>query len=312
MQFRTIIPINKNDSPINYESKIMSIGSCFSENIGNLLNDYKFDITVNPLGILFHSTAIKNVIANAVKNKVYTELDVFYHNELWHCFDAHSKLSHSSKEILIDLLNKATSHTLQQLKNASHLLITLGTAWVYQHQKTSQIVANCHKVPQKEFSKQLLSVAKITDDLLQIIQLAKQVNPKLHIVFTVSPVRHLKDGFIENQQSKAHLLTAVHQVLNTENTSYFPSYEIMMDELRDYRFYKEDMLHPNQTAINYIWSKFVTAFMNNTTISILNEVEAVQKALQHKPFNPNSKKHQQFLKSVNRKIEDLKNYGIYF
>lgn len=312
MQFRTNITIDKNDSPINYESKIMSIGSCFSENIGNLLNHYKFDTTVNPFGILFHSTAIKSVIKNAIKNKVYTESDVFYHNELWHCFEAHSKLSHSSKETLISFLNKATLHTNNKLQAATHLVITLGTAWVYKHKKTTQIVANCHKVPQKEFSKQLLSVTEIRNDLLQIIQLAKRINPELHFVFTVSPVRHLKDGFIENQQSKAHLLTAVHQVLKVENTSYFPSYEIMMDELRDYRFYKEDMLHPNSTAINYIWEKFVNSFIDAAAIPILKEVEAVQKALQHKPFNPNSKTHQLFLKKIEKKIVALRRFGIDF
>lgn len=312
MLFRTEVPTKKYDAPITYTSKILSVGSCFSEHIGNLLNYYKFDVTVNPFGILFHPTAIKNTIANAIKHKIYSEADIFFHNEQWHCFEAHSKLSHSSKEVLINLLNKIISNTNEQLQTTTHLLITLGTAWVYKHKKTDQVVANCHKVPQKEFSKQLLSVAEITDDLWQIVQLAKQINPKIRIVFTVSPVRHLKDGFIENQQSKSHLLTAVHQILKTENTSYFPSYEIMMDELRDYRFYKEDMLHPNQTAINYIWEKFTNSFIADSEIPVLKEVEAVQKALQHKPFNPKSEKYQLFLKSVEKKIETLREFGINF
>lgn len=312
MLFRTEVPINKSDSPIDYESKITSIGSCFSKHIGDLLSYYKFNIAVNPFGILFHCSAIKNTIKNAIEEKVYTEADIFFHNEQWHCFEAHSKLSHTSKENLINLLNKIISNTNEQLQTTTHLLITLGTAWVYKHKRTNQIVANCHKVPQKEFSKQLLSVAEITDDLWQIVELAKQINPKIRIVFTVSPVRHLKDGFIENQQSKSHLLTAVHQVLKAENTSYFPSYEIMMDELRDYRFYKEDMLHPNQTAINYIWEKFTNSFIADSVIPILKEVKAVQKALQHKPFNPKSEKHQLFLKSVEKKIETLREFGVDF
>ncbi|GAG96622.1 unnamed protein product, partial [marine sediment metagenome] len=189
-------------------------------------------------------------------------------------------------------------------------IITLGTAWVYRFIETNELVGNCHKVPQKKFLKELLSIDEIVVSLENIISLIKDFNPKTTILFTVSPVRHLKDGFIENSQSKAHLLAAIHQVI--ENTTsgarihYFPSYEIMLDDLRDYRFYKRDMIHPNLTAIDYIWEKFQQAWLDDKTTSIMKEVDTIQKGLAHIPFNPKSEQHQQFLKNLQHKIQVLK------
>ena len=258
MKLQTTITLQaQQHNQIDYDSSIFLLGSCFVENIGHKLDYFKFQNLQNPFGILFQPIAIEKLITNAVNEKEYTEGDIFFHNEQWHSFDAHSKLSQASNQDFIADLNKQINLTAKQLNNSSHIIITLGTAWVYRHINTDALVANCHKVPQKKFLKELLTVNEITESLQSIVELIRSVNKKASILFTVSPVRHLKDGFVENTQSKAHLIAGIHQVVEPRHhLHYFPSYEIMMDELRDYRFYAEDMIHPNQTAINYIWEKF--------------------------------------------------------
>jgi len=307
MVFQTHIPLKKQKHHlINYNSKLLLLGSCFSENIGNKLSYYKFQSEQNPFGILFHPKAIETFITKTTNKEKYTENDVFFHNERWHSFDAHSVLSSSSKEELLTSLNNNITSAFQQLKSASHVIITLGTAWVYREIATDTIVANCHKIPQKNFLKELLTVEEVSESLEAINSLIKSINPETTIVYTLSPVRHIKDGFIENQRSKAHLLSAIHQTIEPRNnTHYFPSYEIMMDELRDYRFYAEDMIHPNQTAINYIWEKFSEVWFSEEAIETMKEVETIQKGFAHKPFNPNSEAHLLFLKKLQQKKETL-------
>jgi len=298
MKLQTQIPFKKqSDNLINYASNILLIGSCFVENIGNKLEYFKFQNLLNPFGILFHPKAIEALIADSVGKKKYSEKDIFFYNEQWHSFDAHSKLSNPSKEILLLELNSQLGLTNQKIQKASHVIITLGTAWVYRFVESQNIVANCHKVPQKQFSKELLSVEEIVQSFENMVRLIKKVNPDVAIIFTVSPVRHLKDGFLENTQSKSHLITAIHSILNN-NIYYFPSYEIMMDELRDYRFYAEDMMHPNHLAIEYIWNKFKEVWISEDSNKIMDEVDVIQKNLQHKPFNPNSESHQKFLQNL--------------
>ena len=232
---------------------------------------------------------------------------ISFFNERWQSFTAHSKLSFSSKEETLNQLNKASTLLNTALKNSTHIVITLGTSWVYRFLKTSQIVANCHKVPQNKFKKELLPVAEINKSLSSIISQIREVNSSINLIFTVSPVRHLKDGFIENQQSKSHLISALHQIIPIhKSTFYFPSYEIMMDELRDYRFYKEDMIHPNLLAINYIWEKFYENWLSDEALVLKKEVIKIQKSLEHKPFNPNADGHREFLASLQEKIELLK------
>ncbi|WP_233898537.1 GSCFA domain-containing protein [Tenacibaculum piscium] len=291
---------------IDYNSKLFLLGSCFSENIGDKLSYYKFQSTQNPFGILFHPKAIEKLITDAINQKKYTEEAVFYHNESWHCFDAHSSISSLDKNEVLENLNTASSATFTQLKNASHLIITLGTSWIYREISSDTIVANCHKIPQKNFTKKILSIAEITESLSEIIALTKSVNPDIAILFTVSPVRHLKDGFIENQQSKSHLISAIHSIIDIKKSVYyFPSYEIMMDELRDYRFYAQDMIHPNATAINYIWEKFIAVWIAENTQKTMKEIEIIQKGLAHRSFNPTSEAHQKFLQNIAQKKETL-------
>ena len=308
MNLQTKIPLQpQKHNQIDYNSNVVLLGSCFSENIGSKFEYFKFQSVTNPFGILFHPLAIENLITRSINKDYYSEDELHFHNEQWFCLDAHSKLNNTSKQELLKNLNTQIDATHKSLVNASHVVITLGTSWVYRHSASDAVVANCHKLPQKQFLKELLSVEQITASLEAMIRFVKGINPTITFLFTVSPVRHIKDGFIENTQSKSHLLTAIHQVVEPiKQIHYFPSYEIMMDELRDYRFYKSDMLHPNEVAVNYIWEKFQQVWINESATKTMNDVEAVQKGLQHKPFNQNSKEHQQFLESLEGKKQALK------
>ena len=306
MNLQTIVPLKKEvKNSIDYNSKILLLGSCFSENIGDKLNYFKFQTNQNPFGILFHPKAIENLVTNAINKKKYLPEDLIFQNERWHCFDAHSSLSSADKNELLANLNSAITATNKKLKEATHVIITLGTSWVYRFIETDAIVANCHKIPQKKFLKKLLSVDEVTKSLKTTIALLKSVNKNVHILFTISPVRHLKDGFTENMQSKSHLITAIHSVINANNCSYFPSYEIMMDELRDYRFYAQDMIHPNKTAINYIWERFMETQISDSSKLTMQEIETIQKGISHRPFNKNSEQHQRFLKNLEVKKEKI-------
>ena len=307
MQFRTPVPIPKSDHLIDYNSKIVSLGSCFAVNMSEKLDYYKLQNVCNPFGILFHPLAIEKLVNFAVSGKRFTESDIFYHNERWHCFDAHSDLSNSNKETLLESLNEILISTSRQLREASHVIITYGTSWVYRNIQSDAIVANCHKVPQKQFRKELLSVGEIQESIANTLKFIHSVNPNCSVVFTVSPVRHIKDGFVENQWSKSNLIAALHQIINCQLSivNYFPSYEIMMDELRDYRFYAEDMLHPNQVAIDYIWERFKETNIAETAYETMDAVATIQKSLQHRPFNPDSESHQKFEANLQDKISKM-------
>ncbi len=309
MNFTTKIPVGKSKFPIDYTSKIVSLGSCFAENMGDKFSYFKFQNSVNPFGIIFNPVSIENLLSRIVNKQQFTEKDIFFHNDLWHCFEVHSELSNSNKEELLQILNRIIEQSNNQLLEASHIIITYGTAWIYRNNESDKIVANCHKVPQKQFSKEILSVEKCVVAMQNTLDLIQKINPNCKFIFTVSPVRHIKDGFVENQLSKSHLITAIHKIVQTERfklmNEYFPSYEIVMDELRDYRFYGEDMLHPNQLAIDYIWERFSQTNISEDSSGIINEVAMIQKDLNHRPFNANTEKHQQFLSKLEIKIKKI-------
>lgn len=306
MDFRTQISLQKQPSQIEYSSEVLLMGSCFAEHIGAKLDYFKFKNSTNPFGILFHPLAIEKLILKTINEELYAEEDIFFFNEQWHCYDTHSSLSANSKEELLDVLNEAINSTNKQLNNSTHIIITLGTAWVYRFIESDSIVANCHKVSQKKFLKELLSVDAIEASLSNIVALVKSINPNINVLFTVSPVRHLKDGFIENSRSKAHLISAVQSIIEPrKKLYYFPSYEIMIDELRDYRFYSEDMIHPNVTAINYIWETFKNVWINGDAFSTMKKADDIQRGLSHRPFNPNSEQHKVFLQKLEEKKEKL-------
>ncbi|MFD2099627.1 GSCFA domain-containing protein [Flagellimonas iocasae] len=305
MKLQTIVPLEKATKPIDYQSRLLLMGSCFVENMGNKLDYFKFQQLQNPFGILFHPLAIENLVQRALEEWCYKETEVFEQDGIWCCFDAHSEVRANSQRALLQRLNQQLHETRLGLRNASHIVITLGTAWVYRHKTTHKMVANCHKVPQKEFSKELLPIDAIIASLENMVNRIAEVNPEAQLIFTISPVRHLKDGFVENQQSKAHLIAAVHKVVKGHNVSYFPAYEIMMDELRDYRFYGKDMVHPNELAVDYIWEKLKSVWIDEDCYSIMDEVDGIQKGLLHRPFNPDSEAHQKFETSLRSKITYL-------
>jgi len=307
LQFTTKIPIQKSNFPIDYDSKILLLGSCFAENMGNKFQYFKFQNATNPFGVIFNVVSLEKLIQRSVENRKFTENDIFFHNELWHCFEVHSELSNSDKNTFLNSLNELINSTTQQLNDSTHIIITLGTSWVYRNTELNEIVANCHKVPQKQFTKELFSISQTEESLQNLVSLIHSVNPNCQFIFTVSPVRHIKDGFVENTLSKAHLIAAIHKTIihHPLPIIYFPAYEILMDELRDYRFYAEDMLHPNQTAIDYIWEQLVASTIADESKSLMIEIENIQKSLSHKPFNSNSESHQKFLKQLNEKIKIL-------
>lgn len=311
MKLQTEIPLKPQENQIDYSSKILLLGSCFSENIGGKFDYFKFQNLQNPFGIIFNPASIENLVIRAIENMAFTEEDIFQHNGIWKCFEAHSELSSLDKDQFLQNLNYALQNLREALFSSTHIIFTFGTSWVYRDIEKNEIVANCHKLPQKNFKKELLSIEKISKSIQNIFRKISEVNPKTTLINTVSPVRHIKDGFTENSLSKAHLISAIHHFKNQKSTIvnqkffYFPSFEIMMDELRDYRFYAEDMLHPNKTAIEIIWEKFSQVWIASETESIQKEISSIQSGLLHRPFNPQSEEHHQFSEKLQQKIASL-------
>ncbi len=316
MNFRTVFnekELSEVRKPIDYSSKIGLIGSCFVQNIGAKLAYYKFPHWINPYGVLFSPLAIERLLHDVMHRRQYTTRDLVFDKEHWHSLHHHSDFSALHPEDVVSKINTQIAQTAENLVSTTHLVITLGTAWVYRHLDRDEYVANCHKIPQKKFSKSLLSIAEIKESLTKSIQLLHAINPNLQIILTLSPVRHLKDGMLANSRSKAHLLSAIHQLLSDTNVSYFPSYELLVDDLRDYRFYATDMLHPDETAIDYIWHFFSNHWISKEAQVLMQEVEKVQKAMLHKPFNATSQQHLEFLEKLNTQKEQLyKKYGLQF
>lgn len=303
MKLQTSIALPPKQPSIDYASKLVLLGSCFSQNIGDKLAYFKFQQTTNPFGVIFHPVAIEKLLERAVHGAFFSEKDIFFYNEQWHCFDVHSALSRPDKQNFLDSLNTQLSVLRNSLETASHIVLTFGTAWVYKQKETASIVANCHKVPQAAFLKELLSVEQISESITNSIQYIKELNANATIIATLSPVRHLKDGFTENARSKAHLLAGIHHVVDTAALQYFPSFEIMMDELRDYRFYDEDLIHPNNTAIRIIWEKFKEVWISSETKETQKEIALIQRGLQHRPFFPESESHKVFFEGLQKKIK---------
>lgn len=306
MKLQTNIPLSPQTDLIDYESEVLLLGSCFTENIGSKLAYFKFRNQQNPFGIIFHPEAIEKLIARAILRTKFSESDVFQLQDRWHCFEVHSLISTTDRNDYLEQLNTRLEVLNTAIKKASHIIITFGTAWGYRHHRQDTIVANCHKIPQQEFSKELASVQTISNSIDHILTLIRTLNAKASILFTVSPVRHLKDGFVENMRSKAHLITAVHNAMVHDHRShYFAAFEIMMDELRDYRFYDEDLLHPSKLAIDIIWERFSTVWIDSETKEIQKQIEAIQVGMEHRPFFPDSEAHHQFLIELQKKKDAI-------
>lgn len=286
MKLITEVPIKPSPEPIDYTSKVLCLGSCFAEHISKKLEFFKFNHVSNPFGILFHPEAILNVVERAVKNEVFTDDDVFQHQQKWHSFYAHSRLSRNSSAELLSALNSAKQQLREAAETSTHIIITLGTSYIYKHKPSGLGVANCHKIPQDAFEKELTPVSVLRSKIKDIKSCFEKTRTDIKLIFTVSPVRHIKDGIVENQRSKAHLISALHEILENQlNAAYFPSYELMMDELRDYRYYDRDLIHPSALAVDLIWERFRMNYISKSIYQDMNKVEKLQKSLAHRPTN---------------------------
>jgi len=306
--FRTIvnIPPQAPNERINYDTPLLLMGSCFAENIGGNLLYYKLPTCLNPFGILYNPLSVQAALQSLIIGKKYAANDLLFYNEQWLSLAHHGRFSHSDKAVCLQQINEAVVQGQQYLLKARFLVITFGTAWAYRQLVSQQVVANCHKIPAREFERFRISKEEIVATFKQTIHEIRTFNTDLRVVFTVSPVRHWKDGAVENQWSKATLLTAVHELCTTMNkVYYFPAYEMMMDDLRDYRFYKSDMMHPNEVAVDYIWQRFGEAFFTEKTQDILQKISKIQQARHHRPRNPKSDAHQRFLQKQLQQIEQL-------
>ncbi len=298
---------------INHQHKILLMGSCFTENIGDKLLAHKFNVLQNPNGILFNPVSVQEAIENYINNKIINETDLFYLNEAYHSWQHHSRFSGITKQEAIEKINAATFQAHQYLKQTDFVIITFGSAWVYKltdkaaGAKASAVAANNHKAPSDWFVKKLLSHEETFAIIKQTIAPLQQYNNAIKIILTISPVRHLREGFVENNRSKATLINAVHAATEKfTNVFYFPAYELVIDDLRDYRFYAEDMVHPNYAATNYVWEKFVATCIDEPSQQLMQQINEINAAVNHKPFNSNSQAHKNFLHTNLKKIIDLK------
>lgn len=305
-QFRTVLPIPKSDIQINHQDNILGIGSCFVENIGHLLINYKFPCLLNPFGILYNPISIQQSIELLLSEESYTQEKLVENKEIWYSFEHHGSFSHPKPVQALKQINESLTQARTHLKTTKVILITLGTAFVFVHKKTGKVVANCHKFPANHFEKKQLSVKQITTALKTAITQLQTVYPQLSIILTVSPVRHIRNGLVANQRSKAKLLLAAEQLEQTFPTlSYFPAYELVIDDLRDYRFYKQDLIHPNQQAIDYIWEAFKATYCSTASLQLLPRIKKILQASAHRPFHSATVAHQHFIQQQLRVIEQL-------
>lgn len=314
MELYTRILLPKARFSFSYEDRVVMMGSCFAENIGRKLEENKFSVDINPFGTLYNPASVAEGLRMLLRPEYFTPGDLFQHEGIYHSFTHHSRFSAPSEEECLGHINSRLSESSDFLRKATRLVITLGTAFVYRLKSDGRIVSNCHKLPEKMFDRQLLTVGEIVAEWKGLLLSLWEQNPELKILFTVSPIRHWKDGAHGNQLSKATLLLAI-DVLQKEfpeHTAYFPAYEIMMDELREYRFYADDMLHPSTTAIEYIWERFTGSMLSPDSLSILKEWKDIQKAINHKPFQPESEAYKRFISQTLLKMERLNEKFPYF
>lgn len=305
--FRTKVDIPKYDFSLHHEQKILSMGSCFSENMGARLHSAAFDVLVNPFGVLYNPASIARSLEHLLYKEQFCADDLMQNGELWASFSHSTLYSHPQVDGCLQLINTDFSAAKVQLAKADVLLLTFGTAWVFELHATGEIVSNCHKIPSAQFKRRRLTVAEIVETYQQLIGKMVEMNSALKIIFAVSPVRHWKDGPTENNISKAILLMAIQdlQKLFPAHVFYFPSYEIVVDELRDYRFYAKDMLHPSEVAVDYIWEKLSSSFFDDNTKALCAEVQSYVNLCNHRPLHTNTVEYQKLIVAINLKYNNL-------
>jgi hypothetical protein len=297
------IQIPSPENKIDYPHHLFLIGSCFTEHIGNRLAELKFPVLQNPNGILFDPLSVSNSLRSYIDCKQYTSADLFQLNELWQSWHHHSMFSGLDQEQVLTQINEKQKAAHRFLGTTDWLIITLGSSFSYQLKDAALPVANCHRAPAQWFKKNLLETGEITAALGSSIEALLAFNPELRIIMTVSPVRHIRDGVIENNRSKARLIEAVHQLVNKYNhVFYFPAYELVIDVLRDYRFYDVDLVHPNYAATEFVFEKFTQHYISQQSFEMMEDIRKFITAFRHKPFQPHTSAHKQFLKNNLDKI----------
>ena len=305
--YRTSVSIGVSGNLISLQTSVLTIGSCFADTIGSRLVQFKTQALANPFGVLYNPNAIHKVLRYALFNEVPQQHTYLQHKDVHLNYDFHSEFSALRKEDLERKIRETTGSVHYALKQADWLFITYGTAWVYERTDTGDLVANCHKQPAASFTKSLLSQKQIIESFERVYSDLKAFNPTIRIILTVSPVRHIKDTLELNSVSKSILRVACHSLQETfKDVEYFPAYEMMIDDLRDYRFYKEDMIHPSDEAETYIWEHFLNRYASDSFQKFIGQWKSIQTAIAHKPFHPQTQAHQQFLKDTLRKLEELK------
>jgi len=306
LKHTTPIALDEASFSIHYQDTIVSMGSCFAQNIAGYLDDKFYTINSNPFGTLYNPLSIRNSLGLLLNQYEFQKEDLFLHHGLWHSFQHHSSFSSTDPLQTLENINIAAVKARIKLQEANVLIITLGTAWVYELKATNQVVSNCHKVPSNRFRRKRLTVEEIVAQLGAILAYLQNKNPNLQIILTVSPIRHLKDGFVENQISKSILLLAVQEMVQRAHyIHYFPAYEIMMDDLRDYRYYADDLVHPSRLAIDYIWKLFSEHYLAPKEAALRKKIGKLQAAMTHRPFNPHSDAHQKFIQQQLQQIETI-------
>lgn len=306
---RTEVEIKCPKWDINHQRKTFFIGSCFSDNIGGILLRNKFPVLLNPFGVLYNPSSISTALLRSVRNQPIVKEELIHHDNLWHSFLLHGSFSNLDPDRVLSTGNEAISATHQYLKSADYLFVTFGTAWVYKHLNTKTIVSNCHKIPSMQFDRYRMTVEEIVFEWMELLTQLHLFNPELKIVFTVSPIRHLKEGAHENQLSKSVLLLAIDEIIakyQGRQVTYFPAYELVHDELRDYRFYNSDMIHISETAIRFIFEKVKATFFSSQTSTLFNQISGIVQATEHRILNDNPKALTQFSHSMLKKIEKLR------
>ncbi|WOK07311.1 GSCFA domain-containing protein [Imperialibacter roseus] len=301
--FRTEISTTPHQHLITHQDSILTMGSCFADVMGNRLAENKFSVDINPFGTVYNPVSIFKLLSQAASNTSFTNEGIVESQGIYQHFDLHSKFGKGTKEELQAEVQQLEQKTTKTLADAKWLIVTLGTAVVYE--RSGEIVANCHKVSASQFSKRILSVKEVIRAYENVRNQLFQVNSGIQMIVTVSPVRHVKDTLVVNSQSKSILRVAVAEMTAFPEVSYFPSYEVMMDDLRDYRFYEKDMIHPNETAHDYIWEKFSGAYFDEPTRQLILKWQKLKRNLEHKPFHPASAHHQAFLKKTMEEMEQL-------
>ena len=304
MNFRTTLKLEPLKQKIKHEDAILLLGSCFSEHIGNKIQEAKFDTLSNPFGVIFNPISLFNLLNSEMKDDFFDN-NYLQNKGVWHNYHLHSKISNPNKEVLKKEVTQKYEATQKHLSKSKHIVLTFGTAFVYQLQNKNEVIANCHKMPSNLFEKRLLSVKEITTNFEK---LHSQLTDNQQIILTVSPVRHLKESLSLNSVSKSILRIAAHELSQKyQNVHYFPSYELLLDDLRDYRFFKSDMIHPTAQAIEYIWKQFQDFAFDDETLLFIKDWNNILQALQHRPFYPASEEHQKFLHKTLQKVENFKN-----